>query len=161
MSPQFPQRARLFEFAVGVAVIAVAALFLLDALARIEEQAEKLVVEATVRNIDSGLRLAQAELITQQRENERAALLRVNPVGWLERPPEGYIGEADGVDPEALAAGQWVWDRRARILIYRPRRGGALKVEGGAGWLGWRIVAAGQALGTLRVEGLRAYEWRP
>lgn len=142
------------------------ALYLIGALARIEAEVEKLAVEATVRNMNSGLRLAQAELITQGRENERAALALHNPVDWLASPPVDYAGEADAVDPARLAAGSWAWERRSRTLYYRPRRSTGLRVDGAGESLGWHVVAAGGGVtagrpGMLRLEAVRVYEWRP
>lgn len=163
-----PKRSRLFEFSVGVTIIAIVATFLLAALDRIEEEAEKLVVEATVRNIDSGLRLAQAQLITQQRENERPLLLPVNPVAWLDKPPAGYAGEADHVDPGSLATGAWMWDRTNRTLYYRPRRSDGLRVEGGGPCLAWRVAPSGEVvteasapMALLRLAAISRYAWRP
>lgn len=158
------KRTRTLEFWLVVAVSGIIVGFLLLALLRAEEQAERLVVEATVRNMNSGLRWKEAELMTQGRENERPALLQENPVRWLEKPPTGYR-EIDRVVFGGVEAGRWVWDRTRKRLYYRPRYATGLHVVGGGDVLEWRVAAAGDvnALrpGTLRVEAVSVYEWKP
>lgn len=158
-----PKRSRLLEFWLAAALIGVAAAFLLPALWRIEEDAERLMVESTIRNINSGLRLAESELVLQGREAERPALLQANPVAWLARAPAGYV-ERDRVEVQSLDAGQWVWARETRLLHYRPRHVQHLKIQGEP-TLAWRVVAAGDGLvfrpGTLRIESITPYHWQP
>jgi hypothetical protein len=158
-----PKRSRLLEFWLAAALIGVATTFLLPALWRIEEDAERLLVESTIRNINSGLRLAESELVLQGREAERRTLLLANPVTWLESPPTGYV-ECDRIEAHAVEAGQWVWERETRLLHYRPRHSEHLQVQGG-GTLAWRVVAAGDGVvfrpGALRIENVTPYDWQP
>lgn len=168
MAGYYPARSRLLEFSLAVAVIVVLAAVLLQALVQVEADAERTVVEATVRNMDSGLRLVQAQQITQQMEKQRAGLLRENPMAWLEKPPPDYAGAFERIDPERLERGRWAWDRGALTLYYRPRRDEGLKTSVGNGWLAWQVKAPGgrtakadAPLGILRIEAKFAYVWRP
>lgn len=160
-----PRRARLLEFAMAAAFIGVASLFLIDAMSDLQEEAERLTVETTVRNMNSGLFLRQAELMISGRERELPKLALGNPVEWLEAPPPGYSGERGCADSGPSAAGEWCWNAAARRLHYRPRRTDSLKVEGGRPILTWRVHAPADPSairpGSMRVVAERSYDWRP
>jgi hypothetical protein len=162
MERAFPRRARLLEFAVAVAAIGVVSLLLLEALFDAQAEAEKLTVESTVRNMNSGLVLAQAALLVAGREAELPGLRARNPFGWLESLPAGYVGAAL---PAALEPGGWCWDAAAGLVVYRPRHEGGLKVADGVPLLRWRVQASADPQvmrpGALRIVAAVGYEWRP
>lgn len=137
MAPTLPKRGRLLEFAVVVILFATLALVLLRALAELQDESERLAVELTIRNMNSGLFLQQAERLTSGRENTLRELAGQNPVGWLRTSPAGYIGEqaCEGV----LAAGQWCWDPAQKVLYYYPRQENWLKTARNLPWLTWRV----------------------
>lgn len=165
MIRNFSRRARQFEFALATTFIALTSWFLLDALAQLQAESEKLAVETTVRNINSGLFLQQAERMVTGRESELPILAQENPVAWLERPPTGYVGERDCTAPGVLAAAQWCWDPAGRLLYYRPLRTEGLKIDADVPWLTWRVhsPADPKAIrpGTLRVVLASPYTWNP
>lgn len=137
MAPTLPKRGRLLEFAVVVILFATLALVLLRALAELQDESERLAVELTIRNMNSGLFLQQAERLTSGRENTLRELAGQNPVSWLRTSPAGYIGEqaCEGV----LAAGQWCWDPGQKVLYYYPRQENWLKTARNLPWLTWRV----------------------
>ena len=144
------------EFLVVVAVIGLLAWLGLGRLNEVQEIGEKAAVEATIRNIQSGLRFAMADAMTRGQGSRVATMLDSNPVGWLERPPEGYVGEGAAV-PESMPPGGWFFDTRRRELIYRPRLAANLVIRGGEQFLRWRIRAGAGASATIVAE--TPYRW--
>jgi hypothetical protein len=165
MSGTLPRRARMLDFAIAAALIGAASLFLLNALSRLQEGAEKTFVEMSIRNLNSGLLLRQSELMIEGRENEFHKLPQENPVDWLPVPLEGYTSVAGCGAPAALPEAHWCWDARAKRLHYRPRRHAGLKIQGGASILMWRVQAPADPSairpGTLRIVPATPYEWSP
>ena len=158
------RRSRLLEFAVASTCIGIASLFLLNELSQLQEEAERLTVESTVRNMNSGLFMRQAKLMVSGRERELPALVLENPVEWLESPPGGYDPATGCGDAGPAEAGHWCWDASARRLHYRPLRAGGLKVDGDVPILTWRVHASGDPSvvrpGSLRVVADRGYTWQ-
>ncbi|WP_145842220.1 hypothetical protein [Denitratisoma sp. DHT3] len=132
-----------FEFSVLVAMLGILALALIVRLQGVEEEAERLEVALTVRNIGVGLQWAIGERLMHGEEHRLAELLEANPVALLGHAPRRY-GEAPG------GAGSWWFDPETRTLGYRPRQPHAF---GGKTVLYWRIGARGMLGG--RVVGLR------
>jgi len=137
-----------------LAVIAVLAGGLFHALLRYEELAEKTAVDMTIRNLRSGLRWQIAERLLRGSPTETAALVGANPIGWLERPPDGYIGEHAGPSAD-LPRGSWYFDTDSRELAYRPNL--TLHFEAPAGRsdeIRWRVIARRRGNLVLSAEGL-------
>lgn len=137
MLPILPKRGRLLEFVLVVILFATLALFLLRALNDLQDESERLTVELTIRNMNSGLFLQQAERLTLGRENTLRELAGQNPVSWLRSSPAGYLGEQ--ACPGVLAAGQWCWNPAQKVLYYYPRQKNWLKSARDLPWLTWRV----------------------
>lgn len=152
-----PRRVKLFEFSVAVVVIGAVAWFLQAELLRIEEDAERLMVETTIRNVNTGVRFAQAQLIVQGRESEIPGLFSGSPLRWLETPPADFV-ERDQIGAEDLAPGRWVWERRSGVLHYTPRLRAGLVISGGND-LQWQWVAAGGTSGRTGLQAAKLYRW--
>lgn len=133
-----------FEFLVIVVVFGILGMVLLARLTEIEADAELTAVMLTVRNIQSGLRFAQAERIMRGEESHMAELLVADPRDFLD-PSKGWVVAA----PEG-AKGDWRFDRVRHELAYRPRLKDAFD---GKDELRWRIEGTPSADG--RVIGLR------
>ena len=152
------------EFSVATALLAVFAGSLLTALLYYEELAEAAVVQLTVQNIRSGLRYQVADRLVQGRTSELAQLLEANPVTWLERPPEGYVGNVRTTDVRALQPGSWFYDVDLDEVGYLPRHSAYLSVAaGGAAILRWkaralRLRTQGEVEGLMLVS-LTPYRW--
>lgn len=132
-----------FEFAFLVALIGILALALLVRLQRVEESAERLEVNLTVRNIGVGLQWAIGERMMHGEDHRLGELLDADPVMLLGHRPQRY-GDAPA------GPGSWWFDAQTRTLGYQPRQPSAF---GGQARLYWRIVAQGTLGG--RVVGLR------
>jgi competence protein ComGC len=117
----------LLELAVVGIIIGILAMILLNRLLRYQEVAEKTVMETTVINMRSGLRLHIAELMIQNKMNEMGKLARENPILWLEAPPPNYIGQLDHPGQHAIPPGSWYFDEERQELVYVPDRDKYLK----------------------------------
>jgi general secretion pathway protein G len=106
-----------FELLVAVSVIAVSATVLLERLLFYQEYAEKVAMELTVANMRAGMRARIATLLIADRMSEISSLADENPVSWLDRKPENYLGEFEGA-PGFAQEGKWFFDRRGRELVY-------------------------------------------
>lgn len=108
----------LFELVTIIAIIGVLITVLLNRLYYYQEMAEKTVMEMTVMNMRSGLRLRIADLKMQSRMNEMEQLVQENPINWLETLPTNYRGELTGTQQHDLAPGNWYFDTGRQELVY-------------------------------------------
>lgn len=130
------------EFSVVASVLAVLAGSLLTALLYYEELAEATAVQLTVENIRSGLRYQIADRLVAGRTPEIGRLLGANPVSWLERPPDGYVGIVRTGSVRSLPAGSWFYDIDRGEIGYVPKLSFHLVAEPGApAILRWRMQA--------------------
>ncbi len=141
-----------FEFALVVALIGVLAFLLLERLADVEREAERLEVDLTIRNIRIGLQLAIGERIMHGEEDRMAELLDMSPVRFLGRVPAHYT---EGPVPETKP-GSWRYDPANRLLEYRPRQPEAFD---GRTLLRWRLASVSERGG--RVTGLSLAQEMP
>ena len=135
-----------FQAAVVFLMLGALALILLRSLNEVEEQAERQMVELTLRNMRTGMQFAMAEAIMPQHEGEIAAWAGSDPTRWLEVPPVGYRGECSPEGRRNLPEGAWCFDSEHQELVYRPRNTKQLHgfVEGQqCSQLAWRVVSAG------------------
>lgn len=138
---------RQFEFAVLVVIISALAVFMLSALERAGVEVEEAAVQTEVAAIRIELldRIAHRELVGGDLPKSD------NPMQWIARVPEAYLGELDST-PEAR--GVWYFDRKAGELAYRFRGSGEARfrlLRGGGG--GAPGVLAG--VGLLRLENVK------
>jgi hypothetical protein len=147
----------VFEAAVALGVIAVFACFLLTALLRAQEMAERTAVQMTVMNLRSALRLQMAHYVINGQEAELTTLVGANPIRWTD-PPPGYLGELADVKESETKPGSWYFDSGRRELVYSPNLDSALaRSPSGSQTLRWRIRAGTQS-GMLRGINLVATE---
>jgi general secretion pathway protein G len=128
-----------FEFLVVVAVIGFISWLGLERLTYLQVLGEKTAVETTILNIQTGLRYATAGHIIRGEEMRIVEMVGSNPVRWLEKPPQDYVGECAGEH----ATGRWCFDVSSRELRYRPRLDlGLQPPRAKPGVLSWRIERA-------------------
>lgn len=109
-----------FEIMVVAVLISIVAALLLERLTRFQEYAEKAVMEATIANLRSGLRVRIAEMMIGGRMARLADLQRENPIDWLAAPPPNYGGVLTESGSEKPIPGNWYFDASARQLVYLP-----------------------------------------
>ena len=142
-------------------------MFLFDSLYYVQEQAEKTVMEANVRNMNSGVRMEAATRTMRGQEASIGELVGANPVQWLENAPVGYAGTCQ----RELAPGGWCFDATTREIVYRPRVDRHLEyLEPGRAGLRWRVgsvaeIAGGRGgkpatAGEIRLFSTTSFTWR-
>lgn len=109
-------RSRKFEFALLVGGLGVLLFVLLGVIERTREDVEESVVraEAAALRVELLDRLAHRESVGGDLPESR------NPLGWVSRRPEGYLGE---LETAPSSGGVWYFDRSRQQLIYRFRSG--------------------------------------
>ena len=133
-----------------VAVIGVISWLGLERLTNLQVLGEKTVVETTILNIQTGLRYAMAEHVIRGEEQRIVEMAGSNPVQWLEKLPQEYVGECAGEH----AAGSWCFDLGSRELRYRPRLDlGLQPTRPEPGVLSWRIERSAGAA-SVRIVAL-------
>ena len=167
MSDPTPRSRSLLEFSVVLVVIGVAAAYFVDGLYYVQEQAERTVMEATVRNMDSGVIMDAATRTMHGQEASIGELVGTNPVQFLENPPVGYAGMCK----QELAAGEWCFDATSHEMVYLPRVDRHLEylVPGRPG-LRWRVSSAADMAGrgsgspaptgAIRVLSTTSFVWQ-
>ena len=158
-----------FQSAVLFVVLGLFAIGLLSALNGAKEQAERQVVDLTIRNMRTGMQLAIGEALMRQRERDMASWVGSNPVQWLGTSPAGYRGECTTDESRDLSGGEWCFERTHRELVYRPRRIERLQALGEknprqCSQLRWRVARtpgnedSGGFIG-LRLEAASSCRW--
>jgi len=150
------------EIFVVLIIVAVLATWMLHTLRFYEELTEKTVVESTIVNLRSGLRMKIADLIIRGRAEQQQALAGANPVDLLEHPPKGYLGEMRG--PGNLPPGSWYYEQDRSELVYIPNLRANLVLAEGAQpevlRLRWQLKAGGGGGGhSVDIELLTPYHW--
>ena len=107
----------LLEFALVVLLLSLFAGVLLERVLFYQEQAEKAALEQTVVALRSALMLQIAERLPKGRETLQS-LIEGNPMEWLERKPDGYLGDRFGPAPGPIPGHSWYFDLRDKSLVY-------------------------------------------
>ena len=137
-----------FEFLLVVALVGILGTILLARMTALEAESERIAAMLTIRNIRSGLQMAQGEFLMRGKEAAMAQLLTANPLDFLKQS-----GEQDDGGIHGGATGNWQFDAARRELVYRPRMKEAF---GGRDELRWRIEGIPSSSGS--VIGLRLAE---
>lgn len=118
-SIRFSAKPRWLSFSVSAGILGVLLAFFLYKVIELQEYSEKTVVEVTIRNIRSGLQLAQGEAIMHGREHEIEGWAGKNPIRWLGTDPANYQGNCGAAG--STLKGIWCFDQNAGELVYLPR----------------------------------------
>lgn len=153
--PPVPRRAcrgfSRFELAVVVAIISLVALPLIATLMRYQGVAERLRMENDVRDMQTFLNLKLLDLMLADDKAGVAQLAGANPVRLLERVPLDYRGEID--DATQSNETGWLFDRRRKMLIYRPTSSSFPYREGEGRELGWQLERNPASERSIRLAG--------
>lgn len=161
-----------FQHAVLFVVAGLIAIALISALGDAKEEAERQIVELTIRNMRTGMQRAMGEALMRQREGEISSWVGSNPVRWLDSSPAGYRGECSEAESGALSGGEWCFQRGRQELVYRPHDidrlhelSGETKAVGRrCDLLRWRVArapvsAASGGFVGLRIEAASPCQW--
>jgi general secretion pathway protein G len=108
----------LFEFAVSVIILGVLAGTLLSRSALYQGEAERVAARQLVATLRAALQVRASEVRRQVGDSGLQMLLEENPFDWLIKKPENYLGEYYSPELEKMPTGNWLFDRRDKMLIY-------------------------------------------
>src|SRR5689334_1829595 len=108
----------LFEFAVSAAVLALLAAVLLTRLQFYREEAELVAVKQVVATLRTALQVRASEVAEREGTGGLRRLREANPFDLLAHKPDNYLGEYYSPEIEKMPAGNWVFDRGDKSLIY-------------------------------------------
>lgn len=158
---EWRQGERWLPAAVSFLVLCVLSWYLAGRLLEMEGLSERLLVDATLRNIQTGLYIAQGEAATTGHRRQTEDWLGENPIVWLATPPAGYVGLCPP-ENRHLGAGVWCFDAVTAELAYRPHHVGLYHPLSGdlaARGLRWKVIAEGPGK-ALRVKLITPFVWK-
>lgn len=108
-----------YEMALVVVLLGGVVAFFSQKMQRVEAEMDRAATELMIKQIRNGLRIFQMEKIAAGRYAQLAELEGRNPFVLLEYMPSSYAGELDGDYPDRVQPGQWYFDSKDGLLIYR------------------------------------------
>lgn len=108
----------LIELIVVIVIIVVLMGLFLNRALYYQERAEKTAMEQVAGAIQSALTLQYGRIMTGGKASDVQALAQDNPMNWLQRRPDNYIGEFYDPTPLSVESGSWIFDLKSRDLIY-------------------------------------------
>ena len=109
----------LLELIAVIAIIAVLAGIAIDRLWGIQVDAEQAAMESVVGAIQSSLGMKVAESLLAGDRTSLEALADSNPMDRLSEVPKNYLGALVNVEPTGIRNGQWYFNPREHVLVYR------------------------------------------
>ena len=110
----------LIELVVVITLVVVLGATLLNRVTFYQERAEQVAMAEVAGALQSALLLQYGRLVTHGAEAKVSTLAVANPMDWLARKPRNYTGEFYDPAPSSITPGNWVFDLKARGLIYVP-----------------------------------------
>jgi general secretion pathway protein G len=107
-----------FEFVVSMVILLVLTGVMLSRIAIYQAEAEKLEVEQLVETVRMALNMRISNPVVRRDRTELQKLADGNPLDLLQRKPPNYVGEYYSPELKKIPAGNWVFDRRDKCLIY-------------------------------------------
>lgn len=108
----------LFELAVAAVVVAVLAGILLHRLVPYAGQSEVVAAKQLIHSLRTALALRSAQAAASGGPDALLAISHENPIEWLARRPENYLGEYYSPDVAELPKGNWYFDKASQTLVY-------------------------------------------
>lgn len=162
----------LIELIVVIIIVVVMIGLFLNRMLFYVEQAEKTAMEEVAGAIQSALVMQYGRILTRGKPSDVPLLAQDNPMNWLQKKPRNYAGEF--YDPTTLTveSGNWVFDLKARELVYVVRNDNYFKPgKDGKKWIRFHVVinhevsrlpslqsATAELTGTL-FEPVEPYSW--
>jgi general secretion pathway protein G len=106
------------ELAVAAIFTALLAAVLLNRLIGVQAESEQVAVKQLFGSLRTALAIKSAKVISTTGEGGLIALAQQNPMTWLQRRPENYLGEYYSPNRGTLPGGNWYFDRTAQTLVY-------------------------------------------
>ncbi len=130
----------LVELIVVISILSILAGALLNRVWFYQEQAEKTAMVEVAGVIQTALVLQYGRLMVRGTEDEILVLAADNPMKWLAKQPSNYSGEFYDPTPRSVAPGNWMFDLKARELIYVVDRSEYfIPDQSGQKWIRYRV----------------------
>lgn len=161
----------LIELIIVVTIIVSLTAVFLDKTSVYEERAEKAAMVSVAGAIQSALVLQFGRMVVRGQEAAVGTLSTENPMSWLAKVPDNYVGELLDPQPESVTTGNWAFDQKARELIYVPARTDTFTPgKDGKKWIRYRVRllydplmagagSAGKVLAGALFEPTEPYHW--
>jgi type II secretory pathway pseudopilin PulG len=117
-SRRHPLGFTLYEFAIVAGVLGALVGVLLLRTQFYQDEAEQVAVRQVVSSLRIALTLRAAEVGAKEGQRGLLRLVEENPLDWLAEKPRNYFGEYYSPELKEIPAGNWVFDRRDKCLIY-------------------------------------------
>lgn len=104
-----------------VCLVAVLVTIAINRIWRLRVEAERVAVAQVVGAIRSAVGIEVARRVLREGVDSIAQLDGGNPMDLLAQLPPGYRGALVNPDPGQLVPGDWYYDERERVLVYRVR----------------------------------------
>lgn len=131
----------LIELIVVIAILVLVMGTLLNRVLYYQEQAEKTAMEGVLAAIQSALVMQYGQLATRGKPKDAELLAQINPLELLQEKPRNYLGEYYDPTPQSIVGGGWMFDLKARDLIYVPKRASYLEPgKDGRKWIRFHVV---------------------
>lgn len=109
----------LFEIVVVVLLIGVLMSMAIDRLLVLQVEAEKVSVKHVIGTIDSAVYLQVAEIVLKEGLGSMRKLENTNPMDYLARLPENYVGVKTGQAARDVLPASWYFDSVNKTLVYK------------------------------------------
>jgi len=110
----------LFELAVGAVVLGVLAGVLLNRLVSYAGESEVVAAKQLISSLRTALAVHAARAVASGGQDGLLVVAHQNPMDWLVRRPENYLGEYYSPREAELPKGNWYFDKANRTLVYLP-----------------------------------------
>jgi len=110
----------LIELLIVISIVAILAGMFFKRVLVYQELTEKAAMQQVVSAVQSALVLEYGHRMASEMGPVANNITKENPMEWLSRKPANYAGELNTVNPAAIEAGNWVFDKGTQELIYLP-----------------------------------------
>ncbi len=144
--PESTRGFTLIELIIVIIIIVTLMGLFMNRVMYYQEQAEKVAMEEVAGAIQSALILQYGQILTRGKPSDVAALAQDNPMNWLQKRPRNYSGEFYDPTPLAVESGNWVFDLKARDLVYVVRNTNYFKPgKDGKKWIRFHVAVNHEA----------------
>ncbi|QNA88880.1 hypothetical protein G4G28_11000 [Massilia sp. Dwa41.01b] len=112
--------ASLFELALGAIAASLLAGVLLNSIITYIGESERVAVKQLIGSLRTALAVRSAQVISTRGEDGLIALAYQNPMDWLMKRPQNYLGEYYAPEKDELPTGNWYFDKVDHTLVYLP-----------------------------------------
>lgn len=108
----------LLEVIIVIIIFSVLLGTILESIYYYQGKAEQAAVQRLVANMRTALNGRQYQAMIKGVNLDASALMRENPMSWLQAPPDNYRGEVVNSAKEKLIPGCWYFDVSEHKLVY-------------------------------------------